>query len=103
MSNSILLEEEKKKQEEANKTKDVNSCECPKTEKQKKVEERERNLDIRFQDYLQNAVYVKRYICKQNTKMIVYSNFYRDDYISVTNSVCLLIKGQPSRVASTCL
>lgn len=61
ISNFALREEEKKKQEEAkNKTLGENCCACPQTEKEKKVEERERNFDIRFQDYLQNAVYVKR-------------------------------------------
>lgn len=56
-----MREEERKKQEEAkNVTKGENCCACPKTEKEKKVEERERNFDIRFQDYLQNAIYVKR-------------------------------------------
>jgi len=55
-------EMERKKVEDAkNQTTNSTCCSCPKTEKEKKHEERERNLDIRFQDYLQNAVYVKRY------------------------------------------
>lgn len=61
VSRSVLREEEEKKETERNQTISGECCECPKTEKQKKVEERERNLDIQFQDYLQNAIYVKRY------------------------------------------
>ncbi|XP_060592514.1 insulin-like peptide receptor [Ruditapes philippinarum] len=52
--------EEKQAEEKRNVTRNGTCCECPKTEKQLQVEERERYLEIQFQDYLQNQVYVKR-------------------------------------------
>ncbi|KAL5004286.1 hypothetical protein ScPMuIL_017742 [Solemya velum] len=49
-------EEEKKKKEEPG----GKCCACPKTEKQKEKDERERLLQIMFQNYLYDAVYHKR-------------------------------------------
>ena len=37
-------------------------CECPKSKKEQRVEEEERQFQIKFEDFLHNTVYIKRYV-----------------------------------------
>lgn len=60
----LTIREQEEREAEENKKKnataDSNCCTCPMSEKQRRVVEREKILDIHFQDYLQNQVYIKR-------------------------------------------
>nr|AYV97262.1 insulin-like peptide receptor [Sinonovacula constricta] len=63
LSTSQSYLEQKEEQEEANKnnvTLNGQCCKCPKSEKQIRTEERDHSIEIDFQDFLQNELYVKR-------------------------------------------
>ncbi|KAL4228229.1 hypothetical protein ACF0H5_013662 [Mactra antiquata] len=60
LTSKIHRPDQPEEEEEKNETSTDGNCCCPLSEKERKTEERERNLAIQFQDYLQNQVYVKR-------------------------------------------
>lgn len=60
MSDVRKREEEEKEEEEKNKTLSGQCCECPPSAKQLEHERQEREMQIQFQDFLQNQVYIKR-------------------------------------------
>lgn len=48
------------KDEVMNITLQENCCKCPKSEEEKQAEEEERQMEIEFQNFLQDTVYIKR-------------------------------------------
>ena len=57
---SELRKREQEEEERKNATVDGQCCACPPSEQQLKEEAREREMEIKFQDFLQNEVYIKR-------------------------------------------
>ena len=60
MSDIRKREEEEKEEEEKNKTLSGQCCACPPSAQELKHEALEREMQIQFQDFLQNQVYIKR-------------------------------------------
>ena len=52
--------EEEENEEEKNMTLNGQCCACPPSAQQLKQEAQEREMQIQFQDFLQNQVYIKR-------------------------------------------
>ena len=41
---------------------DAKCCSCPKSKKELRVEEEERQFEIKFENFLHDTVYIKRYV-----------------------------------------
>ena len=59
---SELRKREQEEEEKKNATFNGECCACPPSEKEIKEADREREMEIKFQDFLQNQVYIKRLV-----------------------------------------